>query len=155
MLRRHVACRGKRRAASSHRSATPLDGTWAVVSARGKTHGRPLGFPDRGVARRMVLLVACALTSVSFASCSHHDNCDTFEIEGAVRFIDVEGGCWLITATDGESYEPINLPREFREDGLLVEACLKRRRDLGSFCMVGEIVEIISIRRARDDTGAI
>jgi hypothetical protein len=77
--------------------------------------------------------------------CSCENECDTFYIEGTVHHTQL---CWLIQSTDGKSYEPINLPREFAEEGLAVVACVKKRTDLGSFCMIGQIVEIVNIRRA-------
>jgi inhibitor of cysteine peptidase len=72
---------------------------------------------------------------------------DAFRVDGHVRFVNVEGGCWVIDAADGTRYEPVNLPEAFRSDGLPVRAALKPRPDLASICMVGEIVELLSIRR--------
>ncbi len=69
-----------------------------------------------------------------------------FVVDGTVRFLPVEGGCWSIEGTNGRRYEPINLPAEFRHDGLPVRAMLKARPDLASVCMVGESVEILEIR---------
>jgi hypothetical protein len=68
-----------------------------------------------------------------------------FEEDGVVRFVDVGGGCWVIEV--GETrFEPINLTEEFRTDGLLVSFEAKDRTDLASYCMVGRIVELSSIR---------
>lgn len=75
---------------------------------------------------------------------------DAFRIDGHVRFLNVEGGCWAIDAADGTRYEPVNLPAEFQVDGLPVRAALKPRPDRVSICMVGEIVEVLSIRRRID-----
>lgn len=67
-------------------------------------------------------------------------------INATVRFIDVEGGCWALeTSTAARRYEPVTLPATFRLDGLPVRAAIRPRENMGSFCMVGEIVEIISI----------
>ncbi|KPJ61703.1 MAG: hypothetical protein AMJ46_00285 [Latescibacteria bacterium DG_63] len=68
-------------------------------------------------------------------------------MEGTVQFLDIEGGCWRIAGNDGVNYEPINLPEEFKEDGLAVRFKVKYRDDLVSICMVGRIVELLSIRR--------
>ena len=66
---------------------------------------------------------------------------------GTVEFVDVEGGCWTIES-NGETYEPINLPEEMREDGLAVEFEATVRDDMASICQVGTIVELVRIRAA-------
>ena len=68
------------------------------------------------------------------------------ETVGTVEFIDIEGGCWVIN-TSKTTFEPINLSDEFRVDGLRVAFEWDRRRDLGSFCMVGIVIELKKIRR--------
>ena len=72
---------------------------------------------------------------------------DTGTIEGVVQFVEVEGGCWKIEGNDGVSYEPINLPEEFREDGIAVLFEAKHRKNLASACMVGKIIELTSIQQ--------
>ncbi len=64
---------------------------------------------------------------------------------GAVEFIDIEGGCWVIETAD-ETYEPINLPESLRTDGLGVTFQAQEREDLASICMVGTIVELLRIQ---------
>jgi hypothetical protein len=66
-------------------------------------------------------------------------------ISGTVSFVSVEGGCWSILSREGKRYEPINLPVEYRRDGLRVGAALKDRNDLASTCLMGSIVEITAI----------
>ncbi len=61
--------------------------------------------------------------------------------DGMVEYIDVEGGCWGIES-NGEIYEPINLPVELREDGLPIEFVARGRDHLGSICMIGPIIEL-------------
>jgi hypothetical protein len=74
-------------------------------------------------------------------------NTDVCDITGRVLWFNLEGGFWAIRGDDQVSYDPINLPAEFREDGLRVVAALRLRRDLGGIHMVGPIVEVLSIRR--------
>jgi len=66
-------------------------------------------------------------------------------ISATVRFVNVEGGCWVLSTDAGKRYEPIGLPAAFRQDGLRVSVTIRSRPDAGSFCMVGEIVELTSI----------
>ncbi len=67
-----------------------------------------------------------------------------FVIEGDVRFIDLEGGCWGLQ-TDSATYEPIGgFPEGFRQDQLAVRATV-RSVDGASICMIGPLVEIVTI----------
>lgn len=68
------------------------------------------------------------------------------EILGTVRFVNVEGGCWKIQGDDGKSYEPLNLPKEYRSDGLRVMFTASPPEEpLGSLCMVGILVHLDQI----------
>jgi hypothetical protein len=69
------------------------------------------------------------------------------EADGIVRFLDVEGGCWTIEV-GGDRLEPINLPSEFRIDGLHVRFEATDRVDRHSYCMVGRLVELEYIQVA-------
>jgi hypothetical protein len=71
----------------------------------------------------------------------------SFVVNGTVRFLNVEGGCWAIHVSPQPYYEPVGLPDAFRHDGLQVRAAVKPRHDLGSYCMIGPIVEVVWIRR--------
>lgn len=63
-----------------------------------------------------------------------------------VRFVNVEGGCWVLVSESGTTFEPTALPAGYRKDGLDVRFAYQTRNDVGSYCMVGgEIVEITSI----------
>lgn len=70
---------------------------------------------------------------------------DEFQILGTVTFKDLEGGFYAIESFDGKKYDPINLPESFRKDGLKVKVTARPQRDVMSFRMYGEIIEIISI----------
>ena len=87
--------------------------------------------------------MACFMICLGVCSCFDED--ETVTLEGIVQFVEVEGGCWRIAGDDGASYEPINLSEEFQEDGLRVRFRAKYRTDLVSRCMVGRLVEILSI----------
>ena len=72
---------------------------------------------------------------------------DTFELRGTVVRNELEGGFFAIEGDDGRTYEPINLPEAFKQDGMRVNATVRIREDIGSIHMVGAIVEIIAIAR--------
>jgi len=62
-----------------------------------------------------------------------------------VTFKDLEGGFYAIESFDGKKYDPINLPESFRKDGLKVRVTARPQRDVMSFRMYGEIIEVIRI----------
>ncbi|MCP3980354.1 MAG: hypothetical protein GY716_13710 [bacterium] len=68
---------------------------------------------------------------------------DPFTVHGETRFIDVEGGCWQFLADDGTPYEPVCGPPEMYGDGVTGSLTAFELCGLGSFCMVGQLVEVV------------
>jgi hypothetical protein len=67
-------------------------------------------------------------------------------VDGVVQYVALEGGCWLIRATEGSLFLPMQLPTAFQRDGMAVSAELLPRDDVATICMIGTTVEILSIR---------
>jgi hypothetical protein len=67
-------------------------------------------------------------------------------IVGIIRRLPLEGGFYAIVGSDGVTYDPMNLPAEFRQDGLAVEAVARRRPDRLGTHQMGQIVELERIR---------
>lgn len=65
--------------------------------------------------------------------------------EATVRFLPLEGGCWVLEVAPGRRYEPVNLAPGFRTDGLQVHAVLRDAPNNASICMVGPLVLVDSI----------
>ena len=72
---------------------------------------------------------------------------DEMEIEGVIRYHELEGGFYAIQSKDGETYNPINLPEEFRQDGLPVRVRLRLRNDMMGVHQAGPLAEIVEIRK--------
>jgi hypothetical protein len=68
-------------------------------------------------------------------------------ITGVVRYSDLEGGFYELAADSGERYDPINLPGEYKKDGLRVRFQIEEQRDMAGIHMRGKIVKIIKIER--------
>ncbi len=66
---------------------------------------------------------------------------------GEIVFISFEGGFYGIVSDYRMHYDPINLPDEFKIDGLRISFKAKIRDDLVSFHMWGTIIELLSIDR--------
>lgn len=93
------------------------------------------------------LVVAATLSCANAADPLKSNLRATFD--ASIRFVSLEGGCWTIAPSppnEQVNYLPLNLPEEFRQDGLKVRVEVKRRDDYGSVCMLGPVVEILSIR---------
>jgi hypothetical protein len=77
----------------------------------------------------------------------------SFTIDGVMHRTDIEGGCWVFKATDGQSYELTGeVVKDLLRDGLRAEIVVKPRRDLKSICMVGKIVEVIEIKEIQSNS---
>lgn len=90
-----------------------------------------------------------ALVTTGLALCTLGVSCGitTPDVEqtGTVKYVAVEGGCWVIETAD-ETYEPINLPEALQTDGLAVSFEAEVREDLASICQVGTLIELLRIR---------
>lgn len=97
-------------------------------------------------------VLVAALVAVGAAGACGVLEVETVDIDasGSIRFVDVEGGCWVIDTTDSIRYEPINLHEAMQVDGLFVQFRADRRSDLASVCQVGELIELKSIAMPPD-----
>jgi len=98
--------------------------------------------------KRTFICVALFLLLLTMSGCivNPKDN-SVVEGVGTVECLDFEGGFYGIAADSGKHYDPINLPPQFRKDGLRVWFKGKIRSDLGSFHMWGTIIELIAIKK--------
>ena len=88
--------------------------------------------------------VTILLILVFFSGCSERD---IVEGEGRIRYIDLEGGFYGIISDNGAKYDPVNLPDDFKIDGLPVRFKLKILPDRESYHMWGEVVYLIKIEK--------
>lgn len=91
-----------------------------------------------------VLIVASALSCAGAGTGPGTFLNSPLGTNATVRFVDIEGGCWSLDTPHGH-YEPINLPAEFRVDGLAVRVSLRAAPDRVSICMMGQLVRIDAI----------
>ena len=71
---------------------------------------------------------------------------------GVVEHSELEGGFFPIRGSDGKVYDPMNLPDEFQQAGLAVEADVIMRPDQASIRQSGSIVQVVRIRKRAADT---
>ncbi len=72
---------------------------------------------------------------------------ETFLIIGTIDYVGLEGGFYAIEGDDGQAYDPINLPDNFKRDGLRVRVIARPQPLMGSFHMYGQIIEIVEIEQ--------
>jgi hypothetical protein len=65
---------------------------------------------------------------------------------GSVKYLSFEGGFYGIVGDDGKRYDPLNLPKKFRADGLRVRFTANLTGYM-SVHMWGHIVKLVSIER--------
>jgi hypothetical protein len=66
---------------------------------------------------------------------------------GTVRYSNLEGSFYELVADGGERYDPVNLPDEYKKDGLRVKFQIREKRDMVGIHMVGKIVEVVRIEK--------
>ncbi len=98
--------------------------------------------------RRHRAIAVLVLVSLSCGTATCSATGPELDTVGTVTFHDIEGGCWTIEIEE-EGYEPINLPEEFKDDGLQVNFKADFRDDMASVCMVGRLIELHEIERVQ------
>ena len=88
--------------------------------------------------------VVILLLSIALSGC---DEIGIISGTGEIKYIDLEGGFYGIVADDGEHYDPIDMPSEFKEDGLRVSFIVKILENQGSIHMWGSVVKILKIEK--------
>lgn len=66
---------------------------------------------------------------------------------GTIKFLSFEGGFYGIVADNGKHYNPINLPGEYRQDGLRIAFQAVRTKGQMSIYMWGTIIKITRITK--------
>ena len=72
--------------------------------------------------------------------------------KGTVKYVNFEGGFYGIVGDDARNYDPLNMPQEFRVDGLRVRFTAERGHaimtdNVATFHMWGYIVRLVSIQK--------
>ncbi len=72
---------------------------------------------------------------------------EVVEFLGKVMHVSIEGGFWGLISDEGAKYDPGTLPPSYREEGLRVRVKAKILRDVVTFRMWGQRVELLQIER--------
>jgi len=71
----------------------------------------------------------------------------TLHLTGTVKYTDNEGGFYGILGDDGIKYQPTNLPRKFRKDGLSLKFDAVRKDGMVGTFQWGSIVELSNVNQ--------
>ncbi|EGJ49868.1 hypothetical protein [Desulfocurvibacter africanus] len=89
------------------------------------------------------------LVIASLAGCASRQSlpANAFLFHGKVVHVDIEDGFYGIVSSEGGHYDPVNLPKEYQQDGIEVRGVARPTDNAIGFHMWGMLVEIISIQR--------
>lgn len=92
-------------------------------------------------------IVICSLILI-ISACSELGFNDEAEIhiKGTVTYMELEGGFWVIQDEE-HTYDPLNLPDEFKKQDLKVSVAANIEEDMVSIHQVGPIIDIVSIKK--------
>jgi hypothetical protein len=68
-------------------------------------------------------------------------------VTGTIHHVEAEGGVYVIRTEDGKQYRLVELPEEFREEGLGVRLEGLLHDDVLTKDMAGQAVDIVEIRK--------
>ena len=95
-----------------------------------------------------------ALTGVGLAGCARElqspsgaTERDVISLTGTIQFISLEGGFFAIRGDDGTTYDPLNLQRDYQQNGLRVRLKARLRNDVATVRMAGPVIEILEIEK--------
>ncbi len=99
------------------------------------------------------LIVACAVTA---CGCLDQESQSKEQItgNGTITYVDLEGGFYGIITEGGDQYYPLNLPDEYKVDGMRVEFTATITEDTVTVQQWGTPIEIAAIKRI-DENGTI
>lgn len=63
-----------------------------------------------------------------------------------VRFVEIEGGCWALEV-GAQRVQPVDLPEEFKKDGLAVMVELSDAPNMMTVCQIGPLKRVEHIEK--------
>jgi hypothetical protein len=96
---------------------------------------------------RMVIGVVLVLIGASALVTQLVNNDGLIHGKGTVKYLGFEGGFYGIVGDNGKNYDPINMPQEFKVEGLRVHFTANLTEH-NTFHMWGYGVELLSIERS-------
>jgi hypothetical protein len=138
---------GRSRSADSHVGSPSTSLTDYVRYAQADGNAVQRHSADQELRSWLGVLLCVALFFFSACSSSKPYPVGSFTIDGVMHHTNLEGGCWVFRASNGQNYELTgDTAKDLLREGLRAEIVVKLRSDLKSICMVGKIVEVVEIK---------
>jgi len=98
----------------------------------------------RRMKKAVIVNLFIAICLFVFATCASCAPTQEISFKGNVTYVNLEGGFWGILSDDGKKYDPINLPEEYKREGLRVQVAAVVK-NVVSIHMWGAVIEITAI----------
>lgn len=103
------------------------------------------------LSRILFFLLLLTLFSHTLTAAQKTSPSDTLHLTGQVYYANMEGGFYGIIGDDGIKYQPTNLPRKFKKEGLSLKFDAKTKGSMVSVFQWGTIVELLSVSEITTD----
>lgn len=94
------------------------------------------------------LTLAALIAAICIAGCTGTRDTGSFTATGTVTHVELEGGFFGIVTDDGTRYLPLDLPEEYRTDGMRVTFTAVPAEDTATIQQWGTPIEITAIDEA-------
>lgn len=98
-----------------------------------------------------LLLLLLVLYSSLASAAQQNSPSETFHRTGQVYYANIEGGFYGIVGDDGIKYQPTNLPRKFKKEGLSLKFDAKIKNSGVSLFQWGTIIELSNVNELITD----
>lgn len=94
----------------------------------------------------LLLLLVLVLYTFPVSAAKQPSSTETFHMTGQVYYANIEGGFYGIVGDDGIKYQPTNLPRKFKKEGLALTFDGKIKNSGVSLFQWGTIIEVSNVK---------
>lgn len=98
----------------------------------------------KNIIKNIIIITILSFIAITCLG-TESENMKSISAIGTVKYISLEGGFFGITTDDNKNLDPLNLSKEFQVDGKRISFKYVEKKDMASFHMWGEIIEIIEI----------
>jgi len=70
---------------------------------------------------------------------------ETWMLEGTLRYLDLEGGCWVLEDDTGQRYQLVGLPSSLLQNGVRLRLEVKKAERMMGKCQTGEFVRVLRV----------
>ncbi|MDN4593076.1 hypothetical protein [Polycladomyces subterraneus] len=72
-------------------------------------------------------------------------NGETWILQGTLRYLDLEGGCWVLEDDTGKRFQLVGLPPSLLQNGVRLRLEVKKAERMMGKCQTGEFVRVLRV----------